>query len=356
MTSHDTVDVALIGHPSNFDHFVSLIASVDGPEAAGRVSSNEATFTALIDWMPAYVTSHRPQFHLSGKQINAALVICPFLPQQISNPHQLKRAYTKVIQAVRLATDLGARVATLGGFTSILAGTRRAQLAAEAGITLTAGSGLTAALTVEQMRCALGQQDRLFEDETVAVIGATGDVGRTIAHLLGDTPKRLLLAARDQSKLEVLASSLSHPDCQVASVAQAVEAASAILVATSASTPLFAASDVRADAVICDAGVPPSIARTEHPVAATLVRAGLAEFIHPTGLQDYTQLDKPYHLFGCFSEGIVLAADENLRQQAAIRSLTNREDAIALLHAAERLGIRAGGAAQAAVRVTMGAQ
>ena len=155
MSDADAIDVAFIGHPSSFSHIVSLIEEADGPEAARRVARNEKTFTAFLDWMPSNATRHRPVIQLNGVTVRAALIICWFLPQIIESRHKLKIAVEKVLEAVDIAAGMNAQVASLGGFTSILAGRRRFDAADAAGITLTAGNALTAALAVAWLRAEL---------------------------------------------------------------------------------------------------------------------------------------------------------------------------------------------------------
>lgn len=341
MSDATAIDVAFIGHPSDFRHFVSLVEEADGAEAARRVARNEKTFTAFLDWMPAYATRHRPIIRLEGAMIRAALVICPFLPQAIESPYKLKRAFTKVLQAVDVAAGMGAKVVTLGGFTSILAGQRRIDAADAAGITLTTGNALTAALAVAYLRAELDARGRSLSQETVGIIGASGDVGGTATALLGAEPRKLLLAAQDQMRLELTRQTLCHPNAVCAPVAEVVSQASVILVATSSSRPILAQCDIPDQAIVCDLGYPPTLVG-EQAVGrrAPVLRTGLAAFPAPVNLGAYTRLSRPDHLFGCFTEGVVLAVRPDLRNLARSQGRAGKLEALALLEAALVLGIR----------------
>jgi predicted amino acid dehydrogenase len=334
-----TIDVAFIGHPSSFGHIVKLIEEMDGPEAARRVARNEKSFSAFLDWMPSNITHHRPIFELNGVTVRAAMVVCWFLPQIINHRHKLKLAVTKVLEGVDVAAGMGAQVASLGGFTSILAGRRRFDAAEAADITLTAGNALTAGLAVAHLRAELEARGRPIEGETIAVIGASGDVGATVAALLGEEPRRLLLVARDQERLERAQIKLAHPNSACVSLAEATAQASSILVATSASEPILTSDDVAPGTIILDLGYPPTTSVAPDS-QVTIMRAGLAQFPAPIPIGAYSRLSQPNHLFGCSTESVVLAARPELRHLARGQGQAGKTEAMALLTAALELGIK----------------
>jgi fatty aldehyde-generating acyl-ACP reductase len=340
MSDAAAIDVAFIGHPSDYKHFVSLVEETDGSEAARRVARNEKTFSAFLDWMPAYATRHRPVIRLKGVTVRAALVICPFLPQAIESPYKLKRAFTKVLQAVNVAAGMGAKVSTLGGFTSILAGQRRLDTGDAAGITLTTGNALTAALGVARLEVELDARGRSLRRETVGIIGASGDVGGTAAALLGARPRNLLLAARDQARLERARQALGNLDGVCVPVSEVVARAGVIVVATSASRPILSADDIPDQTIVCDLGYPQSLIHGRvDGKRATILRTGLAAFPAAVKLSAYTRLSRPEHLFGCFAEGVVLAARPDLRSLARAQGRAGKMEALELLGAALALGI-----------------
>jgi len=340
MTGTDTIDVAFIGHPASFRHLAQMIEKTDGPEAARRVIRNEKAFTAFMDWMPSRATSHRPIIQLNGTSVRAAMIVCWFLPQIIDNHQKLMSGIAKVLQAVNVAANMGAKVASLGGFTSILAGRRRFSAADDAGITLTAGNALTAALAIAQLRAVLAAQDRPLQGETVAIVGASGDVGGTAAALLGTEPRRMLLVARNQVRLERARRLLVHPDAACVTLSDAIAQASVIVAATSASRPILNADELRPGTIVCDLGYPPTTTSTTGDQKATVLHAGIAEFPAPLGLGSYSRLARPNHLYGCSTEGVVLAARPDLRHLARAQGESGRAEALALLDAALSLGLR----------------
>lgn len=339
MDKTNIIDVAFLGHPSSFSHIVKLIEDMDGPEAARRVARNEKSFSAFLDWMPSNITHHRPVIELNGVTIRAAMIVCWFLPQIVNDRFKLKLAVAKVLEGVEVAARMGAQVASLGGFTSILAGRRRFEAADVAGITLTAGNALTAGLAVASLRAELDVRCRPIGGETVAVIGASGDVGGTVAALLGDEPRRLLLVARDQDRLEKVRMNLGHHNSACVSLAEAAAQASTIVIATSASEPILTADDVAPGTLILDLGYPPTTSGAPDS-KVTILRAGLAQFPAAIPIGAYSRLSQPNHLFGCSTEGVVLAARPELRHLGRAQGQASKTEALALLNAALALGIK----------------
>jgi len=330
---------ALLGHPADYPHFVQLIENRDGAGVADRIRRHEAAFSSFIDWMPPYATSYRPVLRTPAHEMEGRLLICPILPQQLTTPQQLKRAYEKVSQACRLAAELGAPVIALGGFTSILAGPRASRLSSDLGLTITSGNALTAALAVAQLHDALGTANAI--SEPVAILGATGDIGRTCAHLLAESGTRLRLVARDPVRLEALRSALGGA-AEIVSLDEAVSGTRVIIAATSSTEPLIALAKLRPGAVVADVGFPKTIVRASERPDVTAFDAGLARLPHDMGLEAYTNLGRSDLLYGCFAEGIVLAARPDLAHLASLQGEANGSKARILLEAALGLGLRPG--------------
>lgn len=331
---------ALLGHPADYPHFAQLIENRDGEIVAARIRKHEAAFSRFIDWMPPYATSYRPVLRTPDLEIEGRLLICPILPQQMTTPQHLKRAHEKVEQACRLAAEMGAGVMALGGFTSILAGPRANRLASELGLTITSGNALTAALAVAQLHEALGTTDQI--SEPVAILGATGDIGRTCAHLLAEAGVRLRLVARDPPRLEALRAALPGAPAKIVSLDEAISGTRVIIAATSSAEPLITLDQLRPDAVVADVGFPKTLSGRSERADVTVFDAGLARLPHDMGLEAYTNLGRSDLLFGCFAEGLVLAALPELAHLASLQGEADGGKARTLFEAARRLGIRPG--------------
>ena len=111
--------------------------------------------------------------------------------------------------------------------------------------------------------------------------------------------------------------------------------------ATSASQPILTVEDIPPGTIVCDLGYPPTTACGKAGSSkATILRAGLAEFPVQIPLGAYSMLSHPTHLFGCSTEGVVLAARSDLRHLARSQGQAGKAEALALLNAALSLGLK----------------
>jgi predicted amino acid dehydrogenase len=335
------VRFALLGHPANYAHFTQLAQGLSRPGGRPRLDKHEKTFAAFVEWMPSYVTQHRPSVGLRGRDLEGRLIVCPFFPDRISTPQQMKRAHDKVVAGCRLAKDLGASVVALGGFTSILEGAHGNALAEQLDLTITSGNSLTAALAAAQMRAALKAAGRPIEEETIAVLGATGDVGRTCTRMLAQHVKRMILVARNRARLDALRSQIgSAIPVEIDVDPRAALAAGSVIAATSAADPVLHESELRPGTIVCDVGFPKNL--SEAPASrddVLIFSGGLGELPGPIDLHSYTGLPTPNLLHGCFCEGIVLAARPDQLMLAAPQGRAGADRANALFEAARELGI-----------------
>ena len=117
-----------------------------------------------------------------------------------------QEAVAAVAEALDLAREGGARIVGLGAYTSVV--TRGGLHLRDAGVALTTGNSFTVAAAVEAIGEATRRLGFPLAESTVAVVGATGAIGRATALLLGPQVARLLLignpARPEQSRRRLL--------------------------------------------------------------------------------------------------------------------------------------------------------
>ena len=209
MTS-SSVDFALLGHPSGPDHLDELIVHSRPDFDREKLRKHRATFAKLFEWTPTYAAGD-PIVVAAGAphERRGQLVVCTFLPDVIDSPGAMVRAYQKVREGCALARDAGARIVGLGGFTSIVGGATGLELAESFGLRITSGNTLTAALAVAQVQLMLV---RLGWDRsrTLAVIGASGDIGGACALALASDVRRIIVIGRNPARIETVARRLAR--------------------------------------------------------------------------------------------------------------------------------------------------
>jgi predicted amino acid dehydrogenase len=100
-------------------------------------------------------------------------------------------AVERVREAVLLARDRGASIIGLGAYSSVV--TRNGAWLGDVGVPLTTGNSFTVVAALDLMLASARRRDLALGTATVAVVGATGAIGRALAIELGPHVGRLVL-------------------------------------------------------------------------------------------------------------------------------------------------------------------
>ncbi len=193
----------------------------------------------------------------TGKEIKGWFVACPLTPRRMLEL-PVSQVYQKIIQTGRLAERLGAKILGLGAFTSVV-GDAGITIARALEIPVTTGDAYTIAIAVQATMKAAEIMDLPLSDVTVAVVGATGAIGRVCAHLLASQAGRLLLIARNPEKLEMLAMQLkpqSYGEVVWSTDLSDLRQAAVILTVTSAIHSIIEPQHLMPGSVVCDVARP----------------------------------------------------------------------------------------------------
>jgi acetylornithine/succinyldiaminopimelate/putrescine aminotransferase/predicted amino acid dehydrogenase len=117
----------------------------------------------------------------TGESVYGELIGVPFTAQALLRL-PAGEAVEVVREAVELARDRGAGVVGLGAYSSVI--TENARLLGDVGVPLTTGNGFTVAVAVEAVQRAAAERELDLASATVAIVGAHGAIGRSVARLL----------------------------------------------------------------------------------------------------------------------------------------------------------------------------
>ncbi len=193
----------------------------------------------------------------TGKQIKGWFIACPYTPKRMTQLPE-RMVYRKIIQTGRMAEQLGAQILGLGAFTSVV-GDAGITIAKHLDIPVTTGDSYTVSLAVQAIRDAAKVMDIPLNGATVAVVGATGAIGRVCAELLAGDVERLILIARDEKKLEALRDRLgvkARAELIVSTDMSRLAEAQLILTVTSAIHDIIHPEHLQPGSVICDVARP----------------------------------------------------------------------------------------------------
>lgn len=301
---------ALITHPYDLPHLRRIL---DFFRPGGRLPS-DAFLLKVFDWTPPLKLYEWEGLRSpTGVSVDGYNISCTIMPEM---PHLGPKAiFEKVRAACQLAGELGANVAALGGFTSIYGENGHGSAIDTAPIAVTTGNSLTTAMALEGIRRACEALGVELSRATVAIVGATGDIGTGCARVLAREAGRLNLAARGRGKLEALAESLdgSAPSDQVRIMTdnrEALAGAHVVLGVASASAPILEPEDFAPGAIVCDVGYPKNVAaRTAERPDVFVFDGGLVETPSEIDFGFDNGLPSTRVLYGCFAEAIVLAME-----------------------------------------------
>ena len=309
-TPSQSTDFALLGHPASYEHLGDIFVHSRPDFNREKMTKYKATLEKIFEWTPSYAARDPLSINLAdGRQIAGRLVFCTFLPETIHTPRKMLATYQKIRDGCRVAKDLGAKIIGLGGFTSIVGGTQGEKEAKELEVAVTSGNSLTAALAIAQLNILLKRLDWELNDRTVAVLGASGDIGRACALELATHARRILLIARNKAKLEELRDEMpASVEVYTSTDVQDATQASVIVAATSAAQPILAEADLQPGTVACDVGYPKNLSYAPNPRPDVLaISGGLAQMPFELDITYYTRLPAANIMYGCFSEAMILA-------------------------------------------------
>ncbi len=195
----------------------------------------------------------------TGKQIKGWFVACPYTPQRMMELPE-ETVYRKIVQTGRMAESLGAQILGLGAFTSVV-GDAGITIANRLDIPVTTGDSYTVAMAVQAIREAAQVMSIEMSAATVAVVGATGAIGRVCAELLAGEAARTIFIARDEKKLAALREKIEakkkpRGEILISTKMDALKDAQLILTVTSAIHDVILPEYLQAGSVVCDVARP----------------------------------------------------------------------------------------------------
>lgn len=302
--------LGFIGHPIDFEHLYKMLGLLS-PIAR---KTPQYCLKEFLKKIPPYrISAVRNIRSLKDVLIDCHTIICPILPaDMVGMPEEL--ALKSIETAVKKAEKFGAKIATLGGFTSVI-GDEGMVVSKRVGIAVTSGNTYTAALAIEGIMKAAYFMDLELAAATMAVIGATGDIGSVCTRILSKRVKKLNLVARNIERLAAFVHTVTEDSAvevrYFKSHKDAVKDADIVLTVTSAISAIIEPMNLKPGAIVCDVAIPANIAkevvRARNDVF--VFEGGLAKLPYQFEIKDRTfnDLMPSGSIYGCLAEGVALA-------------------------------------------------
>jgi len=302
----------LIGHLTSLEHAQSVARDLGYPEYADQ---------GLDFWCsaPPQIVDDITVTSATGKVIQGKYIESCFLPEMLAN-RRIKAATRKILNAMAHAQKNDIDTTALGGFSSIIfeefnlhdnPRVRNVDLDFQK---FTTGNTHTAYIICQQVEQVSAQLGIDLSQATIAVCGATGDIGSAVCRWLNQKTHvaDLLLVARKQDRLNALQAELGRG--KILSLEEALPLADVVVwVASMPKGVEIDASTLKDPCLMIDGGYPKNLGTKLQDTGIYVVNGGIVE--HSLDIEwtimNIVQMDVPERqLFACFAEAMLLEFEQ----------------------------------------------
>jgi fatty aldehyde-generating acyl-ACP reductase len=298
----------LIGHLTSLNHAQAVARDLGYPEYADQ---------GLDFWCsaPPQIVDEIKVTSITGQVIEGRYVESCFLPEMLAN-RRIKAATRKIVNAMAHAQKHGINITALGGFSSIvfenfklekIKQVRNIKLEFERFTTGNTHTAYIICRQVEQMAPRLGID---LSQATVAVCGATGDIGSAVCRWLNSRTdvQDLLLVARDRERLENLQAELGRG--KILGLQEALpEADIVVWVASMPKGVEIDPQSLKQPCLLIDGGYPKNMSSKLQYPGIYVLEGGIVEHSLDIDwkIMQIVNMDAPARqLFACFAESMLL--------------------------------------------------
>lgn len=279
----------------------------------------------------------------TGKELNGWLLAVPYTPAtMMSLP--VEEVYRKIVATGEMAERLGAKMLGLGAYTSIV-GDAGKTIADRLSIPVTTGDSYTVVMAVEAVREAARRMDIDIAQSTVAVVGATGAIGKTCAQMIARECARLRVIGRRADATEEVRELCEGYGAEVIASTDinTIYDADLILTVTSALHSVIHPQHLKPGAVVCDVARPRDVSRRVAEVRddVLVIEGGMVEVPGPVDFH-FNFGFPPKMAYACMAETMALAL-EGRYEDYTIGKHIPISQAQEIDHIASRHGFRLGG-------------
>lgn len=242
-----------------------------------------------------------------GTPTTGAMLISPLTTEQmIRNP---RLARQRVLQTVRLAEKMGATIAGLGAFTSIVTRDGR-DLEGKVQLGLTTGNPHSAAIAVQNVLEAAALTNLSLPHATAAIVGGAGSVGSSCAKMLARLVDRVIIIDIKKDAVQTLLTDLAGQPAAVEGTSHldSVREADIVIAATNNPYILLTAAHLKPGAIVIDAAQPKNVSE-EIPRQRPDVLVIESAVVCTPDVDVHFDLDLAQgEALGCLSETMILTA------------------------------------------------
>lgn len=279
----------------------------------------------------------------TGRELRGWLLAVPFTPPtMLALP--LETVYRKIVATGHKAEKLGAKLLGLGAYTSVV-GDGGITIAERLAMPVTNGDSYTVVIAVEAVVEAARIMDIEMRAAKVAIVGATGTIGKTCAQMLASECAQLVLTGRRSDALEGVRDLCLGRFAQITTSldVEAIYDADLILAVSSDLHAVIHPEHLKPGAVVCDVARPRDVSVQ---VAAErndvlVIEGGMVEVPGPVDFH-FDFGFPPGKAYACMAETMALALEGRYEDYTTGKDISI-EQALEIGEIAARHGFRLSG-------------
>jgi len=301
----------------------------------------------LVRSMPPSITSHITNVKSTYQESEGWFVGVPMTSKmmiEMSEEYVLR----KIIKAGKMAESLGAKIVGLGAYTSVI-GDGGVTIANNLGIAVTTGNTYTVASAFEATKQACRLLDKNLKECEIAVVGATGSIGKVCAELACREARKTTIISRSNEKLLAVKEEFIQKygesiliECS-SSIKEGIKNADVVITVTSSIDDIIKPEYIKSGAVVCDVARPRDVSKLvrEQRKDVLVIDGGVIQV--PDGVDFNFNFGFPKGLcYACMAETMILSLEGKYENFSIGRSMKiEKVDEINRL--AEKHGFRIAG-------------
>jgi len=206
---------------------------------------------------PMYISNIEGITSITGEKAEGYFIGCPLVPRQfLELPDRF--VMDKIIASVNMAAEHGAKIVGLGAYTSV-AGDGGVTIDKETDVAITTGNSYTCYSAVQGSTQAAELLGVPIQNARVAIIGATGSIGRVAAHLIAsDGVGELTLIGRNEERLSLVADEVKGDiKAKISTdIDDVLPAMDIVITVTSSVDAVIEPRHLKRGAIVCDVSRP----------------------------------------------------------------------------------------------------
>lgn len=249
----------------------------------------------------------------TGASVEGCFIGVPLLPWQILELEE-EWVVKKIVKGCRIAEKQGAQIVGLGAFTALV-GENGKEIARNSDIAVTTGNTYTIATAIQGAKKAAKIMDIEIDSAKLAVVGATGSIGKVCAKIMAPSFAETLLVGRDLQSLTNVKDEIGLDKVSISNdVSSAIKDADVIITVTSSVDVIIHPEDIKSGAVVCDVARPrdvsPRVAEARNDVL--VIDGGIVKIPGADVNFNFNFGLPEGHSEACMAETIILALDNKL--------------------------------------------